>query len=47
LALLRGYLAPRALGLVTEWAALHRTELREDWELARAEAQLKPIAPLE
>ena len=32
---------------VTEWAALHRAELMEDWNLARAEAQLKPIAPLE
>jgi hypothetical protein len=47
LALLRGHLSPRALGLVTEWAALHRAELMEDWNLARAEAQLKPIAPLE
>ena len=47
LALLRGRLSPRALGLVTEWAALHRAELMEDWNLARAEAQLKPIAPLE
>jgi hypothetical protein len=27
LALLSGRLSPRALGLVTEWAALHRTEL--------------------
>jgi hypothetical protein len=33
--------------LVTEWAALHRAELMEDWNLAKAEAQLKPIAPLE
>jgi len=47
LAVLRGRLSPRALGLVTEWAALHRPELIEDWALARAEAQLKPIAPLE
>ena len=30
-----------------EWAAMHRTELMEDWALARDEAQLKPIAPLE
>jgi hypothetical protein len=44
---LRGDLSPRALGLVTEWAALHRKELIEDWELARAQAELKPIAPLE
>ena len=46
-ALLRGYLSPRALGLVTEWAALHRAELLEDWYLARSEAVLKPIPPLE
>jgi hypothetical protein len=30
-----------------EWAALHRDELMEDWSLARSEAQLNPIAPLE
>lgn len=47
LAVLRGGLSPRALGLVAEWAARHRSELLEDWNLARAEAQLKPIAPLE
>jgi uncharacterized protein DUF4160 len=47
LSLLRGDLPPRALGLITERAALHRTELIEDWNLARHEAQLKPIAPLE
>ena len=47
LGLLQGHLSPRALGLVTEWAALHREDLMEDWNLARAEAQLKPIAPLE
>ena len=47
LTVLRGYLPPRALGLVTEWAAKHRAELMEDWNLARAESQLNPIAPLE
>ena len=46
-ALLKGELSPRALSMVMEWAALHRTELIEDWNLARAEAQLNPIAPLE
>ena len=46
-AVLRGALSPRALGLVAEWAALHRAERMDDWILARAEAQLKPIAPLE
>jgi hypothetical protein len=47
LAVLQGWLPPRALGLVTEWASKHREELIEDWTLARAEAQLKPIAPLD
>jgi hypothetical protein len=47
LGIIRGQLSPRALGLVMEWAALHRQELIEDWNLARAEAELKPIAPLE
>ena len=46
-AVLRGQLSPRALALVREWAALHRAELLRDWELARAEAELRPIAPLE
>jgi hypothetical protein len=47
LAVLRGSLSPRALGLVTEWAALHRQKLTEDWDLARAQSELKPIAALE
>lgn len=47
LALIDGELSPRALGLVTEWAARHRDELRADWELARKQAPLAPIAPLE
>ena len=47
LTVLRGQLSPRALGLVTEWATLHKEELMEDWALARTEALLKPIAPLE
>ncbi len=47
LAVLKGELPPRALGLVIEWAAMHRNELIEDWNLARAETDLKSIAPLE
>jgi hypothetical protein len=47
LALLIGRISPRAQGLVTERAALHREQLMEDWNLARAEVQLKPIPPLE
>lgn len=47
LAVLEGRLSPRVLGLVTEWAALHREELRENWRLARQQVPLRTIAPLE
>lgn len=47
LAVLVGKLSPRVLGLVIEWAALHQEELIEDWERARRQESLKPIAPLE
>jgi len=47
LSVLGGKLTPRALSLVREWAELHRAELAEDWDLARAEAELRPIPPLE
>jgi len=43
---LAGGLAPRALALVMEWAALHVVELRADWDLARATLPLMKIAPL-
>ena len=47
LSLLHGQLPPRAHGLAVEWAALHQQELMEDWELARQQAPLKKIKPLE
>jgi hypothetical protein len=47
LAILRGELPRRAMALVLEWAALHRQELRSDWELARSGTPLQPIAPLD
>ena len=46
-AVYRGDLPRRALAMVLEWAALHRDELRRDWELARSGQPLAPIAPLE
>lgn len=46
LAILEGSLPGRALGLVVEWAALHKGELQADWELARRMEPLAPIAPL-
>lgn len=47
LSLLAGKLPPRVMGLVMEWASIHQTELMVDWELARQQAALKRIAPLE
>ena len=47
LRLLDGRLAPRAHGLVTEWASQHRTELLENWERARRHEPLESITPLE
>lgn len=41
-----GELPSRALRLVREWAELHRTELEENWEKARAREALDTIAPL-
>ncbi len=43
----RGGLPRRAHALVLEWAALHRNELRDDWELARKEKPLEEIKGLE
>lgn len=43
---LEGYLPPRALGLVVEWAAQHQEELLQDWELAVLEQQPVAIEPL-
>lgn len=47
LSVLCGRLFPRILGLAVEWASLHRNELMVDWELARQQAVLNKIAPLE
>jgi hypothetical protein len=43
----RGRFPRRAQAHVLEWLALHRDELLEDWELARAGRPLKTIPPLE
>jgi hypothetical protein len=47
LGILEGYLPPKALSLVMEWAALHHQELLKDWERAETHQQLKKIPPLE
>lgn len=47
LTLLQGRLSPRVFGLVMEWASLHQAELMRHWELARLQAELDRIEPLE
>ena len=47
LAVLEGWLSPRVLGLVTQWWALHRAELSENWNFARDHSPLKMIQPSE
>lgn len=42
-----GQLPRRALALVREWHGLHKSELLENWELARQHQPLKRISPLE
>ena len=46
LSVFRGSLPRRALALVLEWAAEHRNELMEDWELCSRIQHPKRIAPL-
>jgi hypothetical protein len=47
LEILEGNLPNRSLGLVLEWAAIHRKELRSDWELCVKKQQPYRILPLE
>jgi hypothetical protein len=46
LAIFAGYLPPRALGLVIEWASLHHKELKKVWEQAINHQPLDKIDPL-
>jgi len=47
LEIISGNLPNRSLALVLEWAASHRNDLREDWDLCRKKQQPKKILPLE
>jgi len=47
LSLVEGHLPRRALGLVLDWAELHRTELLADWELCREHKEPSKIDPLQ
>jgi hypothetical protein len=46
LEVIQGHLPRRALGLVLEWAAEHRAELRENWKIAEAHGEVRRIEPL-
>ncbi len=43
---MQGGLPKRALALVLEWAAEHRAELMEDWDLCNRMQTPKKIEPL-
>jgi hypothetical protein len=45
-AIMGGRIAPRATGLVMEWAALHQSELQDAWAHARNMEPLGRIEPL-
>ncbi len=47
LSVIKGSLPPRALGLVTEWAAMHQGELLAGWERAQAGEAPGKIEPLD
>ncbi|BAU11584.1 hypothetical protein LEP3755_20830 [Leptolyngbya sp. NIES-3755] len=47
LSILEGKLSSKAFDLVREWASQHQTELLQNWELARENAVLEKIEPLE
>lgn len=44
--ILEGTLPPRALGLVIEWAAMHREELMGNWERIQQNQPPERIEPL-
>ncbi len=46
LSVLAGRLAPRAMGLVAEWASAHQSELLAVWDEAMAHRTLTSIEPL-
>ncbi|GHT33751.1 hypothetical protein FACS189434_08690 [Bacteroidia bacterium] len=46
LSVIEGYFPARALGLVVEWAILHKSELLENWEHIEQQQTLQKIEPL-
>jgi len=47
LEVIEGGMSRRAQALVLEWAALHRTELRQAWDLASHNQEPSKIPPLD
>jgi len=46
MALVSGWLPPRAMGLVIEWASLHKDKLKENWQKVRTHQRPEKIDPL-
>jgi hypothetical protein len=44
--IIEGALPPRILGLVMEWAGLHKEELLENWRLLQSSGKYNKIDPL-
>ena len=44
---LRGELPRRAHTMVLEWTALHRMELKDNWQMARLGLPLNQVTPLD
>jgi hypothetical protein len=46
--IIEGFLPPKALGLVVEWASIHKAELMENWKSLSEEGvgTFKKIEPL-
>ena len=42
----QGWLPPKALSLVIEWASIHQKELIENWERGKKDLSLNKIEPL-
>lgn len=47
LKLMKGDLPPRVFGLIIEWAVQHKSELLNNWEIARERKPLSKIEPLQ
>lgn len=42
----KGNLSPRIIGLVMEWATIHKNELLDNWNILKENGKCKKISPL-